>query len=147
MKSRTTQQRLGNGKGFTLIEAIVAIVILSIAVPAMFWAIRDAATRRANPVQIERARWLAQERLEDVIADRHSPARGWTYVVGGNYAAESSVAGFSAFSRSTSIVETGVALSGGGTGYKVVSVTVGYAAAGGASRSVTLRAVLTEYTP
>ena len=46
------------------------------------------------------------------------------YVVAANYAAESSVAGFPGFPRSVAITETGASLSGSGTGYKAVVVTV-----------------------
>jgi len=133
--------------GFTLIEAIIAIVVMSIAVPGMFWAIRDAQRERVDPVQVSRARWLASEKLEDIIADRNSGTRGWSYVVGGNYPAEGSVAGFAGFSRSVSIVETGASLSGAGTGYKTVTVTVGFVDGKGASRTLSLATVVTDYTP
>ncbi len=142
MRTRTNTRT-----GFTLIEAIIAIVILSTAIPAMFWAIRDAHTRRANPVLAAKARWLAAEKLEDVIADRHSSTRGWSYVASGNYAAEPAVSGFAGFSRATSIAEKAANLTSAGTGYKVVTVTVSYTDLGGQSRSVQIATVLTEYTP
>lgn len=134
-------------RGFTLIEAIIAIVILTIAVPSMFWSIREAQRKRVDPVMVSRARWLASERLEDIIADRHSTTRGWSYVVNANYAAESPVSGFAGFTRSVSIAETGASLSGGGTGYKTVTVTVGFIDGKGAARTLALAAVVTDYTP
>ena len=59
-------------RGFTLIETIAAIVILAIALPPMLFAIRDAHVQRVNPVLVSQARWLATEKLEDILADRHS---------------------------------------------------------------------------
>lgn len=134
-------------RAFSLIEALIALVILSVAMPTMLWAVRDSISRRANPVLASRARWLAAEKLEDIIADRNSPTRGYSYIVAGNYAAESSVSSFTNFSRSVSISETGVALSGAGTGYKSVTVTIGYTDGGGTARTFTLATVLTDFTP
>lgn len=134
-------------RGFTLIEAIAAIVILSVSVPAMLWAVRTAMLRRVDPIMASRARWLATERLEDVIADRHSPSRGYTYVVNANYAAEASITGFPGFTRSVNIAETAVDLTSTGTGYKTVRVSVGYTDSRGTARTLSLATVITDYTP
>ena len=74
-------------RGFTLIESIAAVVILAIAVPPMMFAVRDAHVQRVNPMLVSKARWLATEKLEDVIADRHCDSRGFDYLTGGNYPA------------------------------------------------------------
>ena len=131
----------------TLIEAIIAVVILAVAMPALLMATSDAQRRRVDPIMTARARWLAAERLEDVIADRHSASRGYTYIVPGHYPDESPVSGFAGFSRTVSIAETGPSLAGSGTGYKTVTVTITYPGAPGASRSLAISTVLTDYTP
>lgn len=141
MNRRTAQN------GFTLIEAIAAIVILAVAMPAILLGISDAQRRRADPVMDERARWLAAETLEDIIADRHSSTRGYTYVINANYPAETTISGFTGFARSVTISETGADLISAGTGYKSISVTVSYPGANGAPRSFSLSTVVTEYTP
>jgi prepilin-type N-terminal cleavage/methylation domain-containing protein len=133
-------------RAFTLIEAITAVVILSIAMPAMLWSIRDSVRRRADPVFLSRARWLAAEKLEDCIADSHSPTRGYSYLVSGNYAAETPVTGFTGFNRSVAIVETAPKFIAG-TGWKTVTVTVSYTDGRGVARSLALSTVLTSYTP
>ena len=86
--------------GFTLIETVASIVILAVAVPPIMWAISEAEAERVTPVMASRARWLAVEKLEDVIADRHSTTRGWSYLIPGNYAAETPVTGFTGMNRS-----------------------------------------------
>ncbi len=134
-------------RGFTLIEAIAATVLLAVAVPPMISAVTASAIARQDPVNISRARWLAAERLEDVIADRHSSSRGYAYVTNANYGAESSVSGFTNFSRSVSIVETGASLSGAGTGYKRVTVTVGWMSPRFGTQTLALSTVVTDYTP
>ena len=135
-------------RGFTLIEAIIAIVVLSLAIPPMLWAMRDATWKRADPVLVSRARWLAAEKLEDVLADRHSATRGYAYVVAANYPVEAAVTGFTGFSRSVAITEGNATLvPGSGAGYKTVSVSVGFRDARNNPRTRSLSTVVTEYTP
>ncbi len=111
-------------RAFTLIESIMAVLVIAVMVPSTLVLIRDAHVRRASPVLASRARWLASEKLEDVIADRNSTTRGWSYVQDASYPAENPVNGFANFSRSVAIVETGPDLITSGTGYKRVTVTV-----------------------
>lgn len=139
------RRRRSRPPGVTLVEAIVAVVILAAAVPATLWAIRDAAVQRLAPLQASKARWLLTEKLEDVIADRHASGRGYGYLVAANYPAESAIAGYDGFTRTTSIVETGADLASAGTGYKRVTVRVAWRDARGVSRQVDMATVLTDY--
>lgn len=137
-------------RAFTLIECIVAIVILAVAVPAMVLAVREAHSRRAAPVLASRASWLAVEKLEDVIADRNSTTRGYTYLNATNYPAELAITDFPGFSRSVAFTETTANLATAGYGYMRVTVTVNWTdpgPSGGTSRSLRLSTVLTDYTP
>lgn len=133
-------------RAFTLIEGIIAIVILSLAVPPMLWAVRAAQNVRSEPVQASRARWLAVERLEDIIADSASTARGYTYVSAANYPAERPVQGFAAFTRSVAINETGIDLVTPGVGCKTATVTVTWPSPRG-TRSLSLATVITNPNP
>lgn len=134
-------------RGFTLAEAVIAVVILAISVPSMLWAVRQEHKARVQPVMASKARWLATEKLEDIIADRHSTTRGYTYLTTSNYAAESPVSGFTGFTRSVAIAETAADLASAGTGYKKVTVTVGWTDGTGAARTLALATVITDYTP
>lgn len=125
----------------------MAIVVLSIAVPGIMIAISNAHRTRTDPIFVARARWLAAERLEQVIADRHAPTRLYAYVVNANYPAEASISGFPGFSRSTSVSETAANLVSAGTGYKTVTVTVTFTDGRARSRSLSLSTVITDYTP
>jgi len=135
--------------GFTLIEAIIAMVILGVAVPPLLLAVRTYSSRRADAIFASRARWLASERLEDIIADRHSNNRGYAYLVSANYPNESPVSGFTGFSRATSIAETATDLTTAqpGSGIKVVTVTITYNDQRQTARSFALSTVVTSYTP
>jgi hypothetical protein len=139
--------RCGRRGGFTLIEGIAATVILATAVPPMLWAVRQASSARANSVLASRARWLAAEKLEDIIADRHSSTRGYTYLATANYPAESAVAGYPGYARSVAITESAADLVSAGTGYKRVSVSATYLDDARVSRTATLSTVLASYSP
>lgn len=134
-------------RGGTLVEAIAAIVISSVAIPPLLWAMQGAHATRVDAVLVTRARWLASEKIEDILADRHSTARGYNYVVAGNYPDESSVAGFASFARTVSIVETDHTLANAGSGYKLITVTVEWSDGNAQPRALSLGTVLTSYSP
>jgi len=95
VRSRSRRARMVGG--FTLIETIAAIVIFAVAIPAMMWALREAQQQRIDPIMTGRATWLATEKLEEIIADRHSSTRGWAYLIPANYPEEPEIDGFPAF--------------------------------------------------
>jgi prepilin-type N-terminal cleavage/methylation domain-containing protein len=134
-------------RGFTLIETIAAVVVLAIAIPPMLFALRDAHVQRVNSVMASRARWLATERLEDVIADRHSSTRGYDHLVTANYPDEPAVSGFENFSRTVLFDETGPDLVTPGDGYMNVTVRVSWTDATATVRTLSVSTVLTEYAP
>lgn len=131
-------------RGLTLIEAIVLVAILALATPTMLSAMATAHENRVGPLMASRARFIAAERLEQVLADRFTPARGYSYILPASYPAEAPVTGFSGFSRSTTITETGASLAGAGTGYKTVTVTVSWQSRRG-TQSLALSTVVTDF--
>lgn len=134
-------------RGFTIVETVVAVVLIGVALPPMLWALRQEHRNRVRPVMAAKAGWLAVEKLEDIIADRHSTTRGYSYLVTGNYPDETPVAGVTGFSRTVSFTETGPDLVSAGTGYKKATVNVTWTDGTGASRTTTLVTVVTDYTP
>ena len=134
-------------KGFTVTEAIIAIVILSVAMPPMLWAIRQQHHDRISPILASRARWLASERLEDIIADRHSTTRGYSYLTAAHYPNEASIVGFPGFTRSVAFSEKAANLTSAGTGYMRTTVTVGWTDPGGIAQSLSIATIITDYTP
>ena len=131
-------------RGFTIIDAIVAVVILGVATPAMLAALASAHRDRVLPAMASQARWLAMEKLEDILADRSSPTRGWDYVDGANYPDEPTAPGMPGYSRGVTITETGADLQSAGTGYKTIEVAVGWTGADSQPHEFTLATVVTE---
>jgi len=63
-------------RGFTLMEAIAALVVLGILIPPTVAMMRDAARSRVDAVSLTRATWLAAAVMEQVIADVNSEQFG-----------------------------------------------------------------------
>ena len=134
-------------RGFTLIETIAAVVILALAIPPMLWAVREAHIQRVNPMLASKARWLATEKLEDIIADRHSTTRGWAYLIAANYPAEPTISGYPGFSRTVTLTQTLADLSTPGDGYMTIEVQVQWTDATATVRTWSVSTVVTEYVP
>ena len=65
-------------QGFTLIEAIIAIVALGILVPALVVLLRSAGLQSAKAERLTQAALLAQGKMDEVISDKKG--RGYAYV-------------------------------------------------------------------
>jgi prepilin-type N-terminal cleavage/methylation domain-containing protein len=143
--------------GFTLIETVIVIVLLGLSF-AVLIPLTVSTRNSATPVLTQQAAALAQEKLEQVFADRldQTTPRGFTYATTpGNYPAESPIAGVTGFSRSVAITcvttadlnaagtapSPSCAASAGRTDYARVTVTVTNAALG----NVTAATLLTNY--
>lgn len=145
---RRARPRLRPGRrgAFTLVETIALVVVLAVALPPTLFAMREAALDRAGPVMASRARWLATAKLEDIIADRHSNARGYDYLQSANYPDEQSVPGYPDFSRSVALSETEADLETPGEGCMIVTVTVSWPDPKHGEQSLSIATVLTEYS-
>ncbi len=147
----------GSERGFSLIEIVITIIILGIATGILVPFIVSL-RGSANPVLMEQAVVLSQERLEQMIADRRDSAtpRGFRYATTpANYPNENPVAGYPDFTRSVTIMcvttanldaagtapNPSCALADGLTDYARVTVTVTNTLAG----SVAAVGLLTNY--
>jgi prepilin-type N-terminal cleavage/methylation domain-containing protein len=136
-----TPQKSTHQAGFTLIETIITLVVLAIAVVGVLSVFILGTGRSVDPQMLNQAMQLAQEQLDTIHGDRQNPARGFAWIVPGNYPAENPVAGFVDFNRSTSIFcVTGVDLNTASgspppcaSGYTHVSVTVAHPVVGSIS--------------
>ncbi len=117
--------RCGNEAGFTLVELIMVIVI---AVVAMFPLISMFANATANSVQPElvtQAVFLAQEKIETVMADYYYDGRGYDHVVDANYPDDTAIPEFLGFTVAVSVAAEATY---DAVLYKEVTVTVTHGA-------------------
>ncbi len=98
-------------RGFSLIEAVVVIMVLAISVPPSLQLLDSAASTRADAINATRATLLGASVLEHVLADVHSTDPGL---------------GFTALSDADAYLNTG----GSGLVARISGVTGGYASLG-----------------
>ena len=144
MKTSSGIRRL---RGFTLIELIVALVIIGFATFALFKMFRETMPRAPTPAQITQAAQCAQERMELILGRR--------WVLGyASIALDPSVATTCPANANLSVAVTGAnalvawtAVDNATTRYRLITVTVsiapGYVLAG--TQLAQLNALLASY--
>lgn len=129
-----------NGRGFTLIETIITLVVLSIAVIGVLSVFIVGSKGGANPLLLTQATSLAQEKMDEAIALRKSG--GYAAVVADPGGAFGAPYGAFTWARTVACVDSGlVAPAACAAGYKIVTVTVTHAVTG----SVSLTTLATDY--
>lgn len=125
-------------------ELVLIIVVAAVVMPPLMGVFAETAHKSARPDSQQVALALAREKLEILTADRFNPARGYDYLVAGNYPAENPVGGFLA-SRSvafTDVAAADLSTASSGSGYRKAVITVTWD--GGKGRLV-LIGLFTEY--
>ena len=114
--------RAGHGHGgFTLIEVVLVIVIAGVALLPLSMLFANTSIRSGDAHNASIAAQLAEAKMEEITADKNSPARGFTYLQAANYPTENPVAAFAGYSRSVSIAPDSTY---DGVTFRTVSVTV-----------------------
>jgi hypothetical protein len=110
----------------TIIEVVMALVILSIALPPLMVSFVEASMQSVYPANASVASFLAIERMEEIIARRYRSTDGYGAVTAANFPAETPVSGFPGFSRSVAVSYTNAALGtvASDEGYRKVRVVV-----------------------
>ena len=120
MNAPRTRARTADA-GFTLVEIVLIIVIAGIAILPLSMLFANASIHSSDARNATLAAQLAQAKMEELTADKNSPARGFSYLVTGNYPAESPVAAFPGYSRSVSFSADSTY---DGVTFRTVNVTV-----------------------
>lgn len=152
---------------FTLIESIIALVILAAMIPTSALMLADSARRRVDAAHANRASWLASGVIEQILADVNSPsaslgmsalANASTYLntpSTGLVARLETVTSLYADRGLSYAVTIGglVSDSGSATGdsaqdvYRLVTVTVSWTDTSGTARSLALSSLVCDLTP
>jgi prepilin-type N-terminal cleavage/methylation domain-containing protein len=134
--------------GFTLIETVITLVVLSIAVVGVLSVFTTGMRGSANPLIVDQAVQLAQEKMDTIVGDRINAGRGFSYIIPASYGADVPVTGFNrsvnVFCVTSADLNTNAGApgaSGCASGYTHVTVIVSNAAMG----SVSLDTVVTNY--
>lgn len=125
-------------EGFTLIEVVLILVIAAVAVLPLGMLFANTSIRSGEARNAMVAAELAQAKMEEIAADKNSPARGFSYLTASHYPEESPVTAFPGYSRSVAFAPDSVF---DGVTFRTVSVTVTC----GTSPPVTLTTWFTSY--
>lgn len=116
----------------TIIEVVMALVILGIALPPLISSFADASMQSIHPSNTTVAAFLVIDRMEEVVARRYrgidSGVTGYDAITTVNFPDEVPVPGFAALERRVTIAEVDSDLNPSGTqvGYRLVTVTVSW---------------------
>ncbi len=80
--------------GFTLIELIIIIVAVGIFLPGMFTAMQTGVIDESENQFDQQQLCLIETAMEEIIADKSAPGRGFTYLSPGNYRQDTGIDGF-----------------------------------------------------
>ncbi len=128
---------LGDCRGITLIEVILIVVILAIAAPTLMSLMSSTLFNSSKSAILSQATIFAQEKMEEILADKKSATRGFGYItIPGTYPSDSPAEGFT---RTVSVQTSGMSYNG--IPYADVQVTVSHSQIS----NVTLRTWLTDY--
>ncbi|MFQ5752369.1 MAG: hypothetical protein ACE5HI_10265 [bacterium] len=87
--------KLEDCREFTLIEVVLIIVILAIAIPALMDLLSSTLVDSNKSVILSKAMIYAQEKMEQIIADKKSTVKGYDWVTTpGNYQDDVPASGF-----------------------------------------------------
>ena len=147
-KSRTLRSEIRNRKstGFTLVEVIMCMIVMAVALPPLLNVFAEGASEAIAPLQVARANWLSIEKVEDVLADRFSTTRGWSYLINSNYPTETNATGFTNYTRSVTITEvsgTDLITPQAGSDFKRIDIDVTWTYSG-STRTVQLNYVVVQ---
>ncbi|RIK68837.1 MAG: hypothetical protein DCC65_01510 [Planctomycetota bacterium] len=139
--------RRARKQGVTIIEVVMAIVILSIALPPMIVAFAEAAVQSIQPADMTVASFLAIDRMEEVIARRFRDTEGYeelTVPTIAGFPDEDPVSGFPRFRRTVRVayVDRELSPAAADEGYKKVVVTVAWDA-----ESLEIERVFADFQP
>ena len=136
--------RIRNNNGFSLLEAVFTVLILSIGFYASLFLTSNILVTAQISDQNIIGTELANNKTELIMADKKF--KGYTYVDNTNYTSESLAEPFAGYSRSVSVVEvqgSDLTTPLSGSGLKRVNVTVSWGSE--PSQQVTVTSIVSKY--
>lgn len=127
MTREARRRRTGDTVGFTLLELIAAVALLGIAVPPILAFLAQSGVKGVFPERQTAAYFLAVEKLEELIADRHSPNLGYAHLTTANHPAETLPGGFTRTVAFLEVASSNLSSAHTGSGCLRITVTVSYA--------------------
>ncbi len=134
----------GSRRATTIIEVVMAIVILGVAMPPLLSAFAEASNQSIWPANAAVASFLTTERMEEIVARRCRANDGYDAVTTANYPNEPTISSFPGFSRTVTVTFTDAALNtvGSDQGYKLVRVSTAW---NGGAQEIIIERVFADF--
>ncbi len=94
-----------NKRGLSLIEVVIAIIVLGLAVPPLLFQITAGVQQQEAALVQQTMTQLASERMREVFTDHANPTRGYSYIVAAAYPDETAPRGLDGYTRGVEIRE------------------------------------------
>lgn len=94
-----------NRRALSLVEVVIAIVILGLAVPPLMFQMAAGIQQQESALVQQDLTQLASERMWEVFADHANPTRGYDYIEDSAYPDETAPRGLTGYARQTTIKE------------------------------------------
>ena len=92
-------------RALSLVELIIAIVILGLAIPPLVIQVGTGVRQQAAALVQRNQTQLAAERMWEISADHANPTRGYAYITDAAYPAETAPRVLAGYTRQTTIIE------------------------------------------
>ena len=92
-------------RGLSLIEVVVAIVILGLAVPPLLYQVAAGVQQQEATLIQQHLTQLAAERMWEIFADHANPTRGYDYIKDSAYPDEDAPRALQGYTRQTEVRE------------------------------------------
>lgn len=132
-----------NRRGLSLVEVVIAIVILGLAVPPLMFEMAAGVRQREATLVQQNLTQLAAERMWEIFADHADPSRGYDYLADGAYPDETAPRGLTGYTRQTTIQEvssTDYRTAAAGSGIKRFRILV----SGPLNSTLTIESLVTD---
>jgi prepilin-type N-terminal cleavage/methylation domain-containing protein len=133
-------------RGMSLIEVVLAMVILSLAIGPVLLSVAAGAAQQQSALIEQNLVELASERLWGVFVDRTDPTKGYAAITSAAYPNETAPRGLTGYSRRTEIREvspTDYYTPQAGSGLKRLRVT----ASGPGNRTLVIESLVADLPP
>lgn len=112
----------GDQRGYSIIEVITVILFIGMALPSLVLFFSHAVVASAEEEIQSKALMLCEQKMEEILADKMSPSRGYSWITTPNRYASETISG--GFTRTVAVVTTGKIYNS--VSYAEITITVSH---------------------
>ncbi|MBX7151302.1 hypothetical protein K1X84_06645 [bacterium] len=118
----TKNKWIRNQHGYSVLEVITVILFIGIALPTLVMFFSQAISNGAEAEVQTKALMLCEQKMEEVLTDKLSPSRGYSWMTTPNRYVSENISG--GYTRTVAVATTGKSFNG--VAYAEITVTVSH---------------------